>query len=107
MQRVEIRGNTRLRDAVKTIALGPKVYQKISVFLRLENLWIMLKFFYNFSKNAIITSNEEFFRFFGIFPTCIGCFLPADTADKNMFNYRSFPKPYCCSIQSLKAIECD
>jgi len=38
------------------------------------------------------------------FYSCFGFFLRADAADKSTLNYRSFAKPDCCSIQSLKAI---
>ena len=58
----------------------------------------------NIEKNVITCLKLKFFQIFGIFPTCFGCFLPTDTADKNTSN---FAKPYHCSIQSLMEIGCD
>jgi len=39
-------------------------------------------FFYKFSKNIVVTTKLQFFRISGIFLTCFGCFLPANTADQ-------------------------
>jgi len=38
-----------------------------------------------FFKN-VITSELNFFQISGTFPTCFGCFLPANTANKNSLN---------------------
>jgi len=52
----------------------------------------------NFSKNknTITTSKLKFFQISDNFPTCFGSFLPADAADKNTLNYRSFRNSCCC-----------
>jgi len=46
-------------------------------------------------------SDLNFFQNSGIFPTCFGCFLPANTTNKKSLNYRNFNKPFLCNIQSL------
>ena len=39
--------------------------------------------FPKFYFNILIASDLNFFQFFGIFPTCFACFLPANTAKKS------------------------
>jgi len=55
-----------------------------------------------FLKDVVITSESNFFHISGIFPTCFGCFLPANTTNKTSLNYRNFNKPFLCKIQSLE-----
>jgi len=52
-------------------------------------------------KNVVITSDLHFL-ISGIFPTCFGCFLPANTTNKKSLNYRNFEKPFLCNIQCLE-----
>jgi len=59
-------------------------------------------FFYKFSKNFVTTAKLQFFWISGIFPTCLGCFLLANTADQNHVDLQRFTKPYFCGTQSLK-----
>jgi len=42
-----------------------------------------------FFKNVLITSDLNFFQISGIFPTCFGCFLPANTT-KKIFELKKF-----------------
>jgi len=35
-----------------------------------------------------------FFQISGIFSTCFGCFLPANTTNKKSLNYKGFTKPF-------------
>ena len=35
----------------------------------------------------------KFFQISGIFPSCFGCFLPANTTNKKSLNYRNFNQP--------------
>jgi len=58
--------------------------------------------FAEIKKNIVITSDLIFFQISGIFPTCFGCFLPANTTNKKSLNYRNFNKPFHCNIQSLE-----
>ena len=44
----------------------------------------------------------ECFQISGIFPTCYGCFLAANTTNKKYLNYRNFNQPFLCNIQSLE-----
>ena len=66
----------RDRDLVKSSR--PTPHRKIRD-LRIENLWIMPIFFYKFSKNIVATTKLQFFQISGIFPTCLGYFLSANT----------------------------
>ena len=43
-----------------------------------------------------------FFQISGIFPTCFGCFLPANATNKKSLNYRNFSQPFLHNIQSLE-----
>jgi len=43
----------------------------------------------------------DIFQITGIFLSCFGCFLPAETTKKYL-NYRNFNKPFLCNIQSLE-----
>jgi len=44
----------------------------------------------------------NFFQISVIFQTCFGCFLPANTTNKNSLNYKNFTLPVLCNIQSLE-----
>jgi len=57
---------------------------------RLKNLWIMPILFYKYSKNIVATTKLQFFQISGIFPTCFGCFLSANTADKKHVDLQKF-----------------
>ena len=57
---------------------------------RLQNSGILPNVFL---KNVIITSDLKFFQISGIFPSCFGCFLPANTTNKKSLNYRNFNQP--------------
>jgi len=46
--------------------------------------------------------SDEFFQISGIFPTCNGCFSPANTTNKKLLKYKNFNKPFLCNIQSLE-----
>jgi len=51
-----------------------------------------------FPNNVITTSKLKFCRISGSFPTCFGCFLSANTADRNPLNYRSFSLRHILAI---------
>ena len=36
------------------------------------------------------------------FPSCFGCFLPANTTKKKSLNYIHFTEPFVCNIQNLE-----
>jgi len=57
---------------------------------RIENLWIMLIFFYKLKKNIVTTTKLQFFRISGIFLTCFGCFLFANTAEQKHVDLQKF-----------------
>jgi len=46
--------------------------------------------FYKYSKNIVATTKLQFFQISGIFPTCFGCFLSANTADKKHVDLQKF-----------------
>jgi len=72
-------GNLRDRDLVKT--LRPRLHQKSrGRDSRLQNMWILPKFS---KKIFVIISKLNFFQISDIFPTCFGCFMPANTTNKN------------------------
>jgi len=52
--------------------------------------------------DVVITSDLNFFQIYGTFPTCFGCFLPANTTNKMSLIYINFNKPFLCNIQSLE-----
>ena len=62
---------------------------KISAFCRIK-------------KNIVITSKLNFFQISGIFPNCFGCFLPANTTNKQLLNYINFTVPFLCNSQSIE-----
>jgi len=76
---------------------------KLEIETKTRDWWIVPKFF----KNVVISSKFNFFRISWHFPTCFGCFLPANTTEKNSLSCRSFTKPFLCDIQRLKTISCD
>jgi len=43
----------------------------------------------------------DFFQISSIFPTCFGCFLPANATSIKSLNSRNFNEPLICNIQSL------
>jgi len=47
-------------------------------------------------------SDLKFFQISGIFPTCFGCFLPANATNKKSLNYGNSYQLFLCSIQSLE-----
>jgi len=53
-------------------------------------------------ENVVITYGLIFFQISGIFPTCFGCILSANTTNKNSLNYRNFNKPFLCNVLSLE-----
>ena len=71
---------------------------------RLENLQIMPKCFYKFSKNCHHHFEVEILRIFGIFDTCLCYSYLQIQQTKRTLNWRSFTQSYCCSVQSLKTI---
>ena len=48
---------------------------------------------------------ELFSNFENNFSSLLGCFLPANKANRNSLNYVSFTKPFPCDIQSLMTID--
>jgi len=64
--------------------------------------WCIL---HNCFNNVVITSKLKFFQNFWSFPTCFGCFLPANATNKNSSNYTKFTIPFLCDIQRLET--CD
>ena len=46
--------------------------------------------FYKYSKNIVTSTKLQFFRISGIFPTCFGCFLSANTADQKHVDLQKF-----------------
>ena len=80
--------NLRNRDLVKTSETeSPWLHQKFRDWeSRLQNLWIFLKFF----KKMLSSLLSLFFRISGIFPTCFGCFLPANAMNKKLVELWNF-----------------
>ena len=56
---------------------------------------------WNFLKISSPLPSWIFFQISGFFPSCFGCFLPANTTNKKSSNYRKFAIPFLCNIQSL------
>jgi len=56
----------------------------------------------NFVKNCRHPFWLQFFKIYGIFPTYLGCFLPANTKNKKSLNDRNFNQTFLCNIQSLE-----
>ena len=92
--------NFRNRDLVKT--LRPSLHKKsrdrdsgLEIWdrdSRLQNLCIL--------PNFLSSLLSWIFSNFWHFPTCFGCFLPANNK-KKILNYRKFTIPFLCNIQNL------
>jgi len=97
--------DVNISDVVETVTLEAETWLKFrdetktktskTPRPRLQNCW-------NFLQNFVITSDFNFFQISGIFPTCFGCFLPANTTNKKSLNHRNFNKRFLCNIQSLE-----
>ena len=83
--------NLRGRDLVETSR--PRLHQKLDS--RRENLSILPKFIW------MSSSLLSWIFYFWHFPTCFGCFLPANTTNKKV-NCRNFTNLFLCNIQSLE-----
>jgi len=96
--------NLRDRDQLLVKTSRPRLYQK-SRDLRLEfrdrdsKLCAFCRIFLN---DFIASAKLIFFQISGIFSTCFGCFLPANTANKKSLNYRNFTLPVFGNIQGLE-----
>jgi len=89
--------NLRDRDLVKTSR--PRLHQISETETRDFQICAFCR---KFSKNVVITCMFYFFQISVIFPTCFGCFLPANTTNKKSLNYKNFTLPVLCNIQSFK-----
>ena len=87
--------NLRDRDLVKTSR--PRLHTKSR---DRDSDFKICEFCQTFQKNVGITSKLNFFQICGIFLTCFGCFLPANTTNKKWLYYRNFTLPVLCNNQT-------
>ena len=89
----------KFRDETETSSKTPR--PRIETWSSRPRLEISKFVHFSKKKNVVITSDLHFL-ISGIFPTCFGCFLPANTTNKKSLNYRNFEKPFLCNIQCLE-----